>query len=255
MGIFDGLPNPAAPGQAFMAGMERGRAAREEQEVRGALSAYATNPDDPRAFETLARWKPELAISIRADRSKREQEARQADLQRRAAQGDRGAQAELWGLAPEIADKLSDNQRQELTQRVGAIGNAALRIAQLPPEQRPQAWDAAVEQLSRDYPELAEYRGQYSDEMLNSAIDNAKLVTEHFRLSMPEQFNIGPGEGRYERDRISGQIRTIVEPNLSGAPAFSPARPSRTIGGKTYWQDGNGDWYEGDPGGNAGGGF
>src|SRR5688500_4498059 len=98
MGIFDGLPNPAAPAMAFQSGMERGRAEREEREVKGALSAYAINPDDPAAFETLARVRPDMAISIREDQTKRAQAAAVADLQRRASTGDRGAMAELAGI-------------------------------------------------------------------------------------------------------------------------------------------------------------
>lgn len=76
MGIFDGLPNPAAPGMAFQQGMDRGRAEREDRETKGALSAYAMNPDDPEAFKKLAQWRPDIAISVREDRSRQQQEAR-----------------------------------------------------------------------------------------------------------------------------------------------------------------------------------
>lgn len=256
MGIFDGLQNPAAPGQAFMAGMERGRAQREERELKGALAAYAVNPDDPAAFETLARVKPEFAIQIRQDRTKRDQAAQVADLQRRAAAGDRSALAQLAGIDLDAYDKLADNDRNATKERVDAIGQAALRISQLPPDQRPAAWDASVGQLATRWPELAEYQGKYSEEALNSAIDTAGQVGKFFELSRPEAFNIGPGEGRYERNRNTGEITTVVTPNLGGAPAFTPApKATRQVGGKIYIQDENGDWYEGDAGSNASGGF
>lgn len=193
MGLFDGLPNPAGPAEAFMAGMDHGRAQHEEREVKGALAAYAVNPDDPRAFETLARYKPELAISIRADRTKRDEKAQMADLQRRAAAGDRAAMAQLAGIDLDAYDKLHDNDVADTKERVDAIGQAALRISQLPPEQRPQAWDAAVGQLSTRWPELAEYQGKYSDAALNSAIDTAGQVGKFFELSRPQY--MAPPEG------------------------------------------------------------
>lgn len=191
--IFAGLPDPTAPGNAFMAGMEHGRAQRDEREVKGALAAYAVNPDDPQAFQTLARYKPELAISIRQDQAKRQQAAQLADLQQRAAAGDHGAMAQLAGIDLDAYDKLEDNRRQDTHDRVEAIGGAALRISQLPPEQRPQAWDAAIMQLSPRFPELAEYQGKYDESLLMSAIDTAGQAKQFFELSRPQY--MAPPEG------------------------------------------------------------
>lgn len=193
MGIFDGLPNPVAPALAFQEGLEHGKAQREEREVRGALADYVTNPDDPRAFRTLAQYRPEIAMQVRQDQQKRARDAQVADLQRRAATGDRAAQAELWGIAPDTADKIGDNHRAELQQRIDAIGQAALRIEQMPAAERPAAWDAAVDQLSATYPEVAEYKGRYSEEALMSAIDTAHLVSEHFNLTRPNYTALPPG--------------------------------------------------------------
>lgn len=185
MSIFAGLPDPTAPGRAFQQGLAQAKAEREEREVRGALSAYAVNPDDPTAFERLAQYRPELAIQIRQDQEKRQQQAQVADLQRRFAAGDREAGAQLAGIDLEAYDKLADNERAQMGERVTAIGQAALRISQLPEAERPAAWDAAVDQLSANFPELAQFRGQYSPEALMSAIDSAKLVNDFFELERP----------------------------------------------------------------------
>jgi hypothetical protein len=193
MGIFDGLPNPGAPALAFQQGMDRARAEREEKQMRGALTAYALNPEDPQAFQMLAEHRPDLAIQVRGERDKREQAAAVADLQRRAAGGDRTAMAELAGIDLDAWDKLADNDRAVTGERASAIGQAALRISQLPEASRPAAWDAAVDQLSARFPELAEYKGQYSPEALMSAIDSAKLVNDFIGLSRPSYQAIPEG--------------------------------------------------------------
>lgn len=216
MGIFDGLPNVNAPGMAFQAGMQHARAEREDREARGALSAYALNPDDPANFERLAQYRPDVAIQFRQDQTKREQAAAVSDLQRRAAGGDRTAMAELAGIDLDAYDKLVDNERQTVAERAGVIGQAALRISQLPPEQRPTAWDAAIGQLSEQYPELAEYRGQYSEEALMGAIDSAKLVNDFHRLSRPDYQAIPEG-GTLVNTNDPGAVQSFV--NSPSAPA------------------------------------
>jgi hypothetical protein len=193
MGIFDSLPNPAAPALAFQKGMQRGKAEREDREVRGALSAYVMNPDDEQAFATIAQYRPDMAMEMREDMEKRRQATAVADLQRRAAGGDRSALAELAGIDIDAFDKLADNERAATGERVSAIGQAALRISQLPEAERPMAWDAAVDQLSTRYPEIAEFKGRYSPEALSSAIDQAKLVGEFFQLERPSYQAIPEG--------------------------------------------------------------
>lgn len=193
MSIFDGLPNPAAPAQAFFAGLEHGKQQQEDRAVKGALSAYAVNPDDPTAFQTLAQYRPEMAMQIRADQSKRQQQQQVAELQQRAASGDRTAIAQLAGVDIDAYDKLADNQRQDLHTRVDAIGNAALDIASRPPEQRPAAWDAYIDQLSQQYPELAGLKGQYSEEKLNAAIAQAGQTKTHLDSLRPDYQAIPEG--------------------------------------------------------------
>lgn len=254
MGIFDSLPNPAAPGQAFQAGMRTAQQEREEREVRGALTAYALNPDDETAFERLAQWRPDMAISVRADRDKRQQAAAVADLQRRAAGGDRTALAELAGIDLDAWDKLADNDRQAVTERATVIGQAALRISQLPPDQRPAAWDAAIDQLAPRFPEVAEFKGKYSEEALMSAIDSGKLVTEFTNLSRPS-YQVVPEGGTLVNTRDPAALSQVAQQNAPvrvTTPAEAQALPPGT-----RFVDPNGveRIVPGGAGGNASGGF
>lgn len=248
MSIFDSLIDPSQVGGRIQSAFRAGQKEREEYEVRGALSAYATNPDDPAAFETLARYRPEMAIQIRERQSKAATEAETSRLTVLAAKGDRAAQAQLWGLDPDLADKIADNDRARLGDRVGAIGNAALRISQLPVEQRPAAWDGAIDQLARDYPELSEYKGQYSEQALMSAIDNAKQVSEYFSLSRPS-YQAVPEGGTLVNTRdpaavasfasgATGDIPTINDP--AEASKLPPGTQFRTPDGRTLRVPGGG---------------
>jgi hypothetical protein len=249
MSIFDGLPDPSAPGNAFMAGLEHGTKQREERELKGALATYAVNPDDPKAFQTLARYKPEFAIKIREDQTKRKLAATQTDLQQRAAAGDRAAMAQLAGIDLDAWDKLHDNDVVATKDRVEAIGQSALRISQLPQDQRPAAWDAAIGSLSQRWPELAEYRGKYSDENLNAAIDTAGQVGKFFELSRPSYQAIPEG-GTLVNTRDSaavnaftqgagpGDIPTIANP--ADAAKLPPGSQFKTPDGRTLRVPGGG---------------
>lgn len=193
MGLFDGLPNPVAPALAFQQGLEHGRQQREEREVRGALADYVVNPDDPNAFRTLAQYRPEIAMQVRESQQKRQQAAQVADLQQRAAAGDRAAMAQLAGIDLDAYDKLADNHRQDLHTRVEAIGNAALDVANRPPAERPAAWDAYIDQLAPQYPELAQLKGHYSEEALHSAIASAGQMKEFLASQRPDYQAIPEG--------------------------------------------------------------
>jgi hypothetical protein len=223
MGIFDGLPNPAAPALAFQHGMRQGTAEREEREVKGALSAYAMNPDDPAVFETLARVRPEMAISIREDQTKRQQAAQVAELTRRAAAGDPDALRELAPIDLDAWAKLDARQREHIKRGVDYVGQAALAISKLPPDQRAAAWDEYAQRgVEQGFTELADEVGGYSEEALQSALAEAGLVRQAIEMAEPQEFNVGPGEGRYQRDPITGGISTVIAPNPGDAAPFSP---------------------------------
>lgn len=249
MGLFDGLISPAAVGGAFTEGLERGRKTREEREVKGALAAYAINPGDPQAFQTLAQYKPELAIKIGEDRRKREQELQVQRLSAAAAQGDKGAIAQLAGVDLDAFIKLDSRSREVGKQRVGYIGEQALRISRLPPEMQPAAWDDAIQRgVEAGYSDLAAMQGKYSPDALNAAITNAGLVGKLFELTEPHYQAIPEG-GTLVNTNDPGAVRSY----MGGAGGPAPAQ-SRTIGGKTYYQAPDGKWHDEPVGGGVGNG-
>lgn len=136
MSIFDGLLNPAAIGGAFSEGLDMGTRQREDREVRGALAAYATNPDDPKAFQMLAQHRPELAIQM-GDR-KREQQA-QAQAQRRA---------DLPLMERLLNSAVDEPSYQRALQVAGEYGIDASHL--------PQAYDPAWVQEQRDLLKLVQ---------------------------------------------------------------------------------------------------
>lgn len=161
-------------GQKFQQGYQQGRQQRIEQETGKALEAYANNPDDPASVAGLARYNPQLAIQI------------QQDQRTRAAAA----------------------QKQEQEQRnagIKVIGNAALQIKMLPPEQQPQAWDAAIDGLSAQYPGLANYRGKYSPQALDSVLAESGMTQQAIDNA---QVRITPTQagGSYVVQNAGGQI-------------------------------------------------
>jgi hypothetical protein len=194
MGIFDGLPNPAAPALAFQQGMLHGRQEREEREVRGALSAYAVNPDDDTAFQKLAQWRPELAIQIGEDRRKRQQAAQVAELTRRAAAGDTNALQELAPIDMEAWAKLDTRQRAHIKEGVDYVGQAAIAIARLPAEQQAAAWDEAAQRgVEMGFTELQDEIGNFDPGDLDAAIRNAGLVKQYIEMNEPRYQAIPEG--------------------------------------------------------------
>ncbi len=253
MSIFDGLPDPSAPAQAFFAGLAHGKAEQEDKAVHGALSAYAINPDDPQAFRVLAQYKPELAITVHKDQVDRAKKLELQRLSAAAAQGDRSALAQLAGIDLDAYDKLADNQRQGLHTRVEVIGNAALDVASRPEAERPAAWDAYIDQLSQQYPELAPLKGQYSPERLNAAIAQAGQTQTHLNSLRPDYMAIPPGGTLVDTHNPAavsqfqgGDVPIVSSPEE--ARKLPPGSMFRTPDGRTLRVPGG-------AGGNAGGNF
>lgn len=203
-----GLLQPVDVGGAFQHGLEQGRQRREDHEVKSALSAYAMNPDDQSVFARLATARPELAIQIRQQQQKAQQQQQQIDIQRRAASGDPQARAELAGIDFNAWDKLNDNDRANLKLRTDYIGDAALAISQLPPEQRSAAWDSYTSQAAaRGIAGLEGQVGKYSPEALNSALASSGRVKD-FLATQKIDYNIIPNGGHAVPKDAQGNLIT-----------------------------------------------
>ncbi len=243
------MVDPGAIGMNALAAFQMGRAERERQDARKAFASYATNPNE-QGLNALAAYDPQFVISERGRLQQQQQQAMMADLQRRAAGGDKAALAELAGIDLGAWDKLADNDRAAAKDRVSAIGQAALAVSQLPPDQRPMAWDGYIDQLSRAYPELAEYRGQYSEQALMGALAQAEQMGKFFELERPS-YQVIPEGGVLVNTRDPGAVQ-----QFSG----TGPQPGTVVGGYRF-RGGNpndrSSWepVSGGSGGNAAGGF
>lgn len=160
---------------------------------------------------------PDVAVPILQQRQQAQAEAREADIRRRAAQGDPQAMAEMAGFDLDAFRGLRSDEREDIETRVGALGQAALQISNMPPEQRAAAWDASVQQLSQRWPELAQYAGQYSEQALNGVLQQAELVQTAIQNARPSYMAIPQG-GTLVDTRNPQAVASVSGAPQQGAP-------------------------------------
>jgi hypothetical protein len=153
----------------------------------------------------------------------KEQQA--AQIRMRAAQGDPDALQQLVGIDFNSYRALGEEQRRMLKEQNDYVGQAALRISQLPPQQQAMAWDQAIAQgVQRGFSGLADKQGQFSPQALNSAIDSAGLVDKFFQLAEPRYTAI-PAGGRLVNTRDPAAVNSVA-----GGMAPPVAAPSANPG-------------------------
>ena len=161
----------------------------------GIVPTETQKTESQAAYERLAKINPRLALQAQdrvagqeAARAKLMQEQRAADLRTKAAQGDPAALQELVGIDFEGWSKLDANKRRLIEDQTKYTGQAALRISQIKdPREQAAAWDQAVDQgVQAGYAGMADYRGKFSTQALNAAIDNAGLVDKFIELAQPK---------------------------------------------------------------------
>jgi hypothetical protein len=193
------LYDPGQLGQgitnAFMMGMDR----RKQMETERALGQYASN-QSPETAANVSRYDPRLGIQLQDREQERQRQIDEAkaaaykqNLQARAAQGDKGALAELAGIDFNAWDKLADNDKAMIAKRVEFVGNAALAVSQLPQEQQPAAWDQYARYGAQMFPELADQVGKYSPEALQGAMAAAGQVKTFLDMEKPSYMAIPEG--------------------------------------------------------------
>jgi hypothetical protein len=249
---------PGAQGgfqNALATGLQLGGMVRQQTDARNernALAAFVRDPNKETAA-AVAPYQPKLVLDYNASEGERAAAAAEAQVKRDAAAGKPEAMAQLAGIDLNAWRGLTADQRAAAKDAVDAMGQGALFVANQPPEARAATWDQTIDALSQRFPNLAQYKGAYSEQALQGAIAQAGQFNQFYQMTKPETFNVGPGEGRYERDQRTGAISTIIEPNLQGAPAFSPAAPSggraapvaKQVGQATYYQNPEtGQWFD-----------
>lgn len=246
MNAFAGLMNPAQIGQDIQIAFQSGREMAKRQQAESALSAYAANPDDEAAFQGLAKYAPEYAITVSQARQKAKAKAYRRDVRMRAARGDAAAKLELWGDDPDIAMKLDKQQLEKAAEGIDFIADAAYQIVKMPEEQRATAWDQYLDRgVQMGFDGLAQYKGKYSPESLNAVVARAGEMKEFQEAQDPRYVAAPEGAGL-----INVRDPAAIQQWNSGVQS-QPT--TKTINGNTYYQV-NGKWYDELPGGSVGDG-
>lgn len=177
-----------------------------------ALSAFAKDPSQQNLNVIIDR-DPRTGIQLQDQQRKSAAEQRRRELIPLAARGDENSLLELWGVDPDTAMKLDDNSKKKAVDGIKYVASAAYKIKQLPPEQRPAAWDAYIDQGMAQYPGLAQYKGKYSDQSLDS------IVAQAGETKMFEEFQ----QPRYVPLGEQGAIGLQYGRPIPGGPTVNPA--------------------------------
>ena len=243
MNVLAGLMDPSKIGQDIQTAFQSGRDMARQQQAESALSAYAANPDDPNAFQGLAKYAPKIAIQVRGDMQKREQDRLLASTRVAVATG-RAPASDLAAMDFDGYQSFTKEQRAIAEGNAKTVGNMALMA------DSPEKWDATVRNLGPDY---AKYVGRF--DLRETVISNANMAKDYLAQNAP-QF-ITPG---YDEDLVN-----IKDP--AAIAAFNQSRMERSAGapqetkvinGNTYYNVG-GKWFDelpkGGSVGNGTGGF
>ncbi|RYG90108.1 MAG: hypothetical protein EON59_00580 [Alphaproteobacteria bacterium] len=182
--------NQVNPLAALQMGMQQGQAMRQQQTQQNALVSYVQNPSDPNAAVNFAQaGDGRMAMQVMGDQRQQAQSARITDVRTRAAQGDPEARSELAGLDWDSWLKMDEGTRKQAKERVEVLGQAAL-IAD-----NPQKWDAVIDQLAPQYPELAQYKGKFSPEGRQAVIAQAGEAKALIEQTEPKYLGVPDGGG------------------------------------------------------------
>jgi hypothetical protein len=212
---------------ALATGLQLGQVARQQQDrrdERNALAAFVKNPSGETAA-AVAPFNPQLAYQYGQDQRAAQVQQVETGLAQRALAGDEAALAELatvnfdkWkSLNPEI--KARAREESEL------YGQAALDLLQVPYAQRRDrviAYSQRFPEIREQIEEIAYLPQAEQETALRAVVIDARMVGKLHDMEQPQAFNVGPGEGRYERNPRTGAISTIVQPNYGNAAPFSP---------------------------------
>lgn len=225
-----GAANNGGFQNALAMGMQMGaqaRQAREEREYKNALAQF--DPSNPETLKPIMAARPEVGLQLRGQVQAQQAAAAEQDLTARALSDDPRisgpAMDELVRVNFDRWKELDERQQAAAAEETKKFGQVALSLSQIPYDQRRDQILALAQQMPQyadKIQEIAFLPQAEQDNILRVAITEAGLVERLIQYNQPETFNVGPGEGRYERDPRTGEIRTIVQPNYGQAPSFAP---------------------------------
>lgn len=215
-----GILDPNAFQRGFQQGrapFEEMRARREQQGFANALAALQANPGDTNALAQVTAMDPRLGFQISQDAREAQQAQQEAALTGAAVRGSEGAMDRLASINPELWMRLDKRQQDETERRVKIIGQAALYA------DTPEKWDQVIGQLSQQYPDLAQYRGQFSPQARAAAIAQAGEMSSLID-QMKTDWRVVPQGGYLQGfDQMGRPIGPVQD---SPAPQSAPSAPA-----------------------------
>ena len=223
-----------------------------------ALSAFAKDPSQQNLNVIIDR-DPRTGIQLQDQQRKSAAEQRRRELIPLAARGDENSLLELWGVDPDTAMKLDDNSKKKAVEGIKYVASAAYKIKQLPPDQRPAAWDAYIDQGMAQYPGLAQYKGKYSDQSLDSIVAQAGETTMFEEFQQPRYVPLGEQGAmglQYGRPIPGGPtVKPATQQKAPAAPATKADYDKLPAGAQYIHPDGSIRTKQGGASSNASGGF
>lgn len=206
MGMFDSLMDPGQIGQNALLGFQQGRQMRQENDTRNALSTLAQNPNDPNAYQTLAKANPELAIQYRGQMGQ-QQAAQQKQEQTQMVQ--------LGRLLDYAKDEQTYQQARQAAQQIG------IDVSKAPANFNP-AW---VQQQRMVLSAFEKDGGQQISGLKREFID-AGYQDGSPELAQAMYKALSGKYGSEYYDDTTGQIKRTALPLPQAAPqASQPAQP------------------------------
>lgn len=181
---------------ALAQGLQIGQMARQRQEQRqerNALAAYAKDPSEAN-FAGLADVRPDIAIQQRQQMEARQAESQMGDLTRRAVGGDEAALNELAALNFDRWQSIDTNQKKAASEQATVLGNAALDVLNLPPEQRSARIMGYAQQFNNpEIAQIAQLPAAQQEQALRAAVAESGMVQRLIEMERPSYMAIPAG--------------------------------------------------------------
>lgn len=213
--------------QAALGGFQAGQALGKQKRLDAALGQVDLSR--PETIVPILQIDPATGTSLMSAAAgvrKQADQTRTREILPQAALGDKAAINELWGLDSEIAGKLTKDHTDHIDKGVKAAGNIAIGLLQLPEGQRAAAWDAGIDTLDESYPELAQFKGQYSPTNLQSVLAQAGMSKDAVDITSPKYQAVVPGGTLAQTNSLAGPVYSAATATEDDAPAQAPSGSS-----------------------------
>lgn len=164
--------------QGFQVGQEKAR----QLKTNNALAAFAKNPQDSMAVNSLLEADPRMGMQAMEQQRAQQKEREVQDLMQRAAGGDHGALLNLAGKNPDLFMKMDRAQLERAKKTTDFLGQVGLDISQTPEPDRPAKWAAYVRQAEASGMDIPTQYETYSPQALNGIVAEAGKAKEFFDL-------------------------------------------------------------------------